>query len=672
MRIPRKAVFKDAPFTSAPVSGGFVIRVGGQVLVQGQPGIVVAVLDLGEALIRDKGTGVTSKVPIDKIQSPERLAPDTNHRPAEDLLNVSTPEWDEAMRRYRIIQPLLAPGRKKGEADRLASEFGIHRATIYEWKRLYQKGGGRISALIPPRPPGGKGGTRLEAQVEEIVNNALRTLYLTDQRRKLSKVWEDIVMRCKEHNLPPPTYNTLRRRVAALSGHEKVKQRVGAKEAYEAKHIHRGHFDDSDFPLVQVQIDHTPLDIILVDEVTRQPVGKPWLTLAIDVYTRMVVGYYVTYDPPGALSVGLCLVHAILPKEPWLAQFDIKTSWPCWGVPQTVRADNGKDFRSQTIQRSCEEHGINVEWRPVGRPNFGGHIERLLGTFLREVHTLPGTTFSSIAERGNYPSMQKSAFTLREFEVWLATYITGVYHQRPHSALDGQCPLKRYEEGILGTPTRAGRGLPVKVTDEQRLLLDFLPGVERNIQEFGIQIDKINYFSDELRPHVLVPDPDRPGQKRKFLFRRDPRDISVIYFFDPDSRLYWPIPYRNPAYPPISVWELREARRILREHHQGQIDEDTIFQAVQRMRGIQDAAVATTTKTRRTAVRRRIHQETSIHPKPPAPPEAPGPSQALPRANPGWIPDPWAEAVQPFEAELSAFDQLFRSGKPIIPFDVEK
>jgi len=264
--------------------------------------------------------------------------------------------------------------------------------------------------------------------------------------------------------------------------------------------------------------------------------------------------------------------------------------------------------------------------------------------------------------------MEKASLTLREFEVWLAIYITGVYHQRPHSGIEGQCPLKRYEEGILGTPTRAGRGLPVKVTDEHRLLLDFLPGVERHIQEFGVQIDKINYFGDELRPHVVVPDPDRPGQRRKYLFRRDPRDISVIYFFDPNTHLYCPIPYRNPAYPPISVWELREARRILREHHQGQIDEEAIFQAVQRMRGIQETAVATTTKMRRSVARRRVHEATSIHSRPPALPEVPGAAQG--KESP--VGEPWPTVVQPYEAELSAFDQLFRNRKTIVPFEAEK
>jgi hypothetical protein len=55
------------------------------------------------------------------------------------------------------------------------------------------------------------------------------------------------------------------------------------------------------------------------------------------------------------------------------------------------------------------------------------------------------------------------------------------------------------------------------------------------------------------------------GRKRQFLFRRDPRDISTVSFWDPDLLRYAAIPYRNTTHPPTSVGELRELRRKLQE-----------------------------------------------------------------------------------------------------------
>ncbi|MET3896070.1 transposase InsO family protein [Micrococcus sp. UYEF12] len=63
--------------------------------------------------------------------------------------------------------------------------------------------------------------------------------------------------------------------------------------------------------LDQVQIDHTVMDLIVVDDRDRQPIGRPYLTVAIDVRSRCLVGMVVTLEPPSAVSVGLCLAHAV-------------------------------------------------------------------------------------------------------------------------------------------------------------------------------------------------------------------------------------------------------------------------------------------------------------------------------------------------------------------------
>jgi putative transposase len=70
--------------------------------------------------------------------------------------------------------------------------------------------------------------------------------------------------------------------------------------------------------LEQVQVDHTPVDVIVVDERHRLPIGRPYLTVAIDVCSRCVVGLVVTLEAPSATSVGLCLAHMVTDKRAWL------------------------------------------------------------------------------------------------------------------------------------------------------------------------------------------------------------------------------------------------------------------------------------------------------------------------------------------------------------------
>jgi transposase InsO family protein len=121
-------------------------------------------------------------------------------------------------------------------------------------------------------------------------------------------------------------------------------------------------------------------DLILVDELERKPIGRPWLTLVIDVSTRMIAGFHLSLDAPSATSVALAISHAVLPKT-WLqSPAGEPRQWPIAGLPLIVHLDNAKEFHSLALERGCREHGISLKFRPPLRPHFGGHIERLIGT----------------------------------------------------------------------------------------------------------------------------------------------------------------------------------------------------------------------------------------------------------------------------------------------------
>ena len=133
-------------------------------------------------------------------------------------------------------------------------------------------------------------------------------------------------------------------------------------------------------PLEIVQIDHTRVDVVVVDEETREPIGRPWITLAIDLFTRMVTGFHLTMAAPSRLSTGLALLHAVHDKTAWLREREIEAPWPVAGLPETLHSDNGSDFRSRAFVRACRDSGIKIIWRIPGEPHYGGHIERLIGT----------------------------------------------------------------------------------------------------------------------------------------------------------------------------------------------------------------------------------------------------------------------------------------------------
>lgn len=570
---------------------------------------VTHIFDLEAVLAKDEETGRTERLLIkDIVRSVKKARAEEAPQREQELSVISEEDWQQAQRRFTHLRPLLVAARRsRAMVEEVGRVLELHPATIYRLINAYERTG-RISSLIPPKRDGGRGRTRLRPEVEKIVQDTIQTFYLSKQQRGMEQTCKEVERLCRNAGLEPPHYNTVRSRITALTDREKVARRRGERAAKEQFDPTRGHFPGADWPLAVIQIDHTQLDIILVDDVHRREVGRPWITLAIDVFSRMVVGFYVSFDPPGALSTGLCIAHAILPKETWLARHNITTSWPCWGIPRTIHADNAKEFRGNMLKRACEEYGIDLNWRPVATPHWGGHIERYLGTLLREIHSLQGSTSASPKERGEYDSEDESAMTLYELETWLANFITGVYHQRVHGALK-MSPIRKYEEGIFGTKDRPGTGLPARVTDEDRLRLDFMPYVERTVQGYGVVIGEVHYYHDVLRRFINAADPENPKLKRQFIFKRDPRDISRIYFFDPELRQYFTVPYRDTSHPAISIWELREVRRQLEKEGRENVNEQLIFDTYERMRQQEERAVRETKRVRRARQRRSDHHQ---------------------------------------------------------------
>jgi putative transposase len=349
-------------------------------------------------------------------------------------------------------------------------------------------------------------------------------------------------------------------------------------------------------------MDHTQVDIILVDEVYRQPLGRPYITMATDVFSRMVLGFYLSFDPPGAISAGLCVAQAILPKETLL--IGMQGDWPCWGLPTVLHLDNAKEFRGKMLERACEKYGIRLEFRPVKTPHWGGNVERLMRTFMEETHTLPGTTFSNVQDRKEYDSEKNAVLTLPEFEQWLTTFIVNVYHKRIHKALNVS-PFERYKDGIFGAPGQIGIGLPDRLYDELQIRLDFMPGHERTVQEYGVVIDHVFYYADVLKHYInsLEPGFGKNRSKRQFIFKRDPRDISCIYFLDPNTNQYHRIPYRNTEYPAISVWEFRQALARVKLKGMAKVDQGSIFAAYDEMKKVALDAIERTRRVNRSSNR---------------------------------------------------------------------
>lgn len=582
------------------------LRIGSDVVVEDVAYTLVRYIDLYSILaVRvDNGERVRLAVTalLEAIARGEAKSVD-DAMASSRFETLSATDWDLAQHRAAALTPMLTierPSRKQASAA--AEALGIHVATVYRWvKKL--KAGGEIADLAPHRPSGGRGRTRIDPLADALIRESIERRYLQPQRPLVSQIMRDIELACRRAGVTVPHANTVRRRIADLSERLVLQRRHGHKAADDKFAARPGSFPGADYPGAYWQIDHTPLDVVVVDDVHRRHIGRPWLTVAIDVYSRCIAGFYLSLDSPSEVAVGMCLVHAILPKDSWLGVIGVQAQWPIWGVPSAVHADNGKEFHGAMITRAAQAYRFRVEWRKVKTPNWGGHIERLLGTFNQEVHTLPGTTFSNTKERGTYAPHTEAILTLGELERYLTEYICNVYQQRVHSAL-GRPPLKRYEAGVLGDGVSPGVGLAQPIADPKRLRLDFMPVLERSIQSYGLRIDGLSYYDSVLDPWVRATDP-QTKKPRRFVIRRDPRDISIVHFLDPNTNRYYPIPYRQLERPSMSLWELREVRAQLKREGRSEVDEELIFTTYERLNQLVADAQSHSVKARKAQQKKR-------------------------------------------------------------------
>ncbi|MGZ8219145.1 Mu transposase C-terminal domain-containing protein [Methylomagnum sp.] len=534
--------------------------------------------------------------------------------PEPGVATLPEAAWREARRRAEVIVPLAASARLGHAAvDHAATALGLSRRQVYTWVRRYRQGEGLLTDLVPRRSNGGRSQSRLPAATERLITEALEQRYLTRPKPSEAALRREVVRRCRRTGLKPPARNTVRARLDRLDPVRVAGRREGPDAARRLRAV-AGATPEVAAPLDLVQMDHTPVDLIVVDAAGREPLGRPYLTLAIDVFSRAILGFLVALEAPSATSVGLCLAHAAADKRPWLEHRGIEAEWPMHGKPRVLSVDNAAEFHGEALRRGCEQHGIELRFRPPGQPQYGGVVERVLGTLMARVHELPGTTFSNPAARGDYAAERDAALTLAELEHWLALAIA-VYHGSVHGAL-GQTPAARWREGL------AGGGPPRSVAHPDAFLIDFLPVFRRTLGRGGFVLDHIGYYSDALKPWIA-----RRDRREKFLVRRDPRDLSRIWVLDPDGTAYLELPYRTLARPAITLWEHRQALAAWRARGRDAVDEAALFRMIETQRTLTGSAAQARKQARRDLERRRHLATGAASPAPPAPPE---PGEAAP------------------------------------------
>lgn len=484
--------------------------------------------------------------------------------PAEDAISESerarlsraVSEFTEAL---RIIEAPKKERRRLIQA--MCERFGYNQASAYRRLTIAAVHGSADALMRAVRADMGR--SRILPQVQDAIRMHLRNHRFIKEPKTLPQILDLVNGMCRRNEWEEVSLSTLRKFEQETTLKNKLESQGRKKKAADAFRPKVGHLPHNDYPLAIAQVDHTPIQVCLVDEVDRQPIGDAWLTLVIDTYSRMVLGFYLTFEAPSTLSTGLALAHAFLPKEEYLRGLSVTGDWPCWGFPDVILVDNAAELNGRMMHGARRRYRFTLRDRPVGSPNFGGHVESAFRTFMYEMKTVPGTKFSNPVERGEYDSEGRAIFTLREFETYFTEFLVNDYHLGKHrgEGMEGTVPLLKWKRGIFEGDVHPPSGLPARPTDPMALRISLMPLERRTVRNGTVSLFDEEYHSGAL---ILISDSvdlTKPLAERKFEVRYDPRDISRIWLYNEATGGYVDLTFADLRKGSISLWENRARKR---------------------------------------------------------------------------------------------------------------
>lgn len=447
-----------------------------------------------------------------------------NHQ-LNNVSDISDDEREEALIKYRIIQPFL---QNIKTITIICEEQQLSRRTISRWIANYRKDG---SIGLSPAKRHDTGKFR---SCSSYVQQLIEGIYLQNQHLSRASIYRKVKSTTSELNTACPSYRTICSIIAKIPedmvvlAHQATKQ---YKQQFDLLCNHQAKHSNELW-----QADHMLLDILILSETAKEKAIRPWLTIIIDDYSRAIAGYELSFLAPSAMKTALALRQAIWRKK--------EPQWSICGIPNILYTDHGSDFTSKHIEQVCVDLKIQLIFSAIGEPRGRGKIER----FFRTLNQL------LISELPGYVNSKNplAKYTLAELNAMIQRFIVE-YNQRLHPSVK-EAPKARWEmEGFLPN-------MPDSIDQLDLLLLTVTKS--RLIQRDGIRFQGLRYLDPVLADYV--------GES--VIIRYDPTDITSIRVFYKNSYLCQPICQALDG-ESVNLKEIQAARAARRKSLQKEINQ---------------------------------------------------------------------------------------------------
>lgn len=336
-----------------------------------------------------------------------------------------------AAQRFQILAPLLEGGLDQAKASQLkkviCEQTGLSERTLRRYLAQHRKEG--FGGLKP------KGKDRKSA-VEAVPLDVLEQAILLRREvptRSVSQIIQ--ILEWEEKTQPGKIKRSTLQEKLTQRGYSSRHMRMYATSGVAARRFQKRYRNQ----LWQSDIKYGPFLPIEPNGTNKQV----YLVLFVDDATRYVVHgeFYASMDQS---IVEDCFRKAI-------QQF---------GIPEAVYYDNGKQYRTKWMGRTCSKLGIRLLFAKPYSPEAKGKVERLNGVvqgFLNEVF------------------LEKPK-TLDQLNTWFQVWLSECYQNKPHSALE--------EKSSPQTAYRSD-SKALRFVDSEILANAFLHSEERKVDKSG-------------------------------------------------------------------------------------------------------------------------------------------------------------------------------------------
>ena len=413
---------------------------------------------------------------------------------------------------------------KKAAKEAIAQKYSVSTRQVHRWLISYkEKGLAGLKSKTNLR--GNRGKKMLPSKTEKVIEEGINEYLLTRTPVSTDECIRLIRSKCTVLNTHVPSPNTVRNRINKLPKKTVLKAQKGNEHANDMMRVSRDTHDVATRPLQDVQADHSPLDLIVVDS-EGTVIGRPTLTVILDVYTRMILGIYIGWEHPSFDNFSWALEEAIFPKDHIIEKYQIDGEWPSYGLMESLHSDNGGEFDGENLDFFVKENFIDKVFRPKGQKHFGGHVETVIGTIQEHIHTFPGTTFSNPKKKGNYNAEAEATLELEDAREIVYRWIAERYHTKERDELEGLSPAEKWNQSI------SNGWRPRVHEDEATLRRSLLPSHIKSINSHGVNMFGHHYTSPGLTHWKSL---EERGKPLKYRIHYDARDVRWAYFVHPDG-----------------------------------------------------------------------------------------------------------------------------------------